>query len=87
MVPEKTRAAQDETSEEQRSGKTPVREGRRAQKGGEQPPRVRGRGARGQLRDARRFCAVVPGLNGVCGLGGLRAAVSVVCAHTQSDLC
>lgn len=46
MVPEKTRAAQDETSEEQRSGKTPVREGRRAPKGGEQPPRAQGRGAR-----------------------------------------
>lgn len=43
MVPEKTRAAQDETSEEQRSGKPPVREGRRAQKGGE-----RGRGAAGR---------------------------------------
>lgn len=46
MVPEKTRAAQDETSDEQRSGKTPVREGRRARKGGEQPPRAQGPGAR-----------------------------------------
>lgn len=45
MVPEKTRAAQDETSEEQRSGKTPVREGRRARRGGEQPPRALGPGA------------------------------------------
>ena len=37
MVPEKTCTAQDETSEEQRSGKTLVRERWRGQKGGEQP--------------------------------------------------
>lgn len=46
MVPEKTRAAQDESSEEQRGGKTPVREGRRAQ--------PRGRRARGAVAAARR---------------------------------
>lgn len=58
MVPEKTRAAQDETSEEQRSGKTPVREGRRAQKGGEQPPRAQGREARWAAgRCATLLCA------------------------------
>lgn len=52
MVPEKTCAAQDETSEEQRGGKPPVRESWRGQKGGQQPPRAEGRV--GQLGDAGR---------------------------------
>lgn len=91
MVPEKTRAAQDETSEEQRSGKTPVRGGRRARRGREQPPRARGRGAlgSGEMPDAfvRLFGTASPCLNGLCLHGGLRAGFSTMYAHTQFDLC
>lgn len=39
MVPEQTCAARDETSEEERRGKTLVRGRWWGQKGGEQPPR------------------------------------------------
>jgi len=46
MVPEQTYAAQDEPSEEQRSGKALVRARWRGQKGGEQPP---GAGRRGTM--------------------------------------
>lgn len=53
MVPEKMCAAQDETSEEQRSRKTLVRERWWGQKGGEQPLREQGRGGVGQLGDVR----------------------------------
>lgn len=60
MVPEQTCAAQDETSEEQRSGKTLVRE-----RGWGQEEGSRAKGHGGQLGDARHifvrlFDAVIP---------------------------
>lgn len=59
MVPEKTCAAREETSEEQGSGKAPVRERWRGQKGGEQPPQAQGRGVCGTAgRCTTYFCAV-----------------------------
>lgn len=82
MVPEKTRAAQDETSEEQRSGKPPVREGRRAQKGGE-----RGRGAAGRcaaLLCGYRCSDSLPEWR-VRAWGGLRAAA--LCVPTRTPIC
>lgn len=60
MVPEKTCAAGDETSEEQRSGKTLVRERWRGQKRGEQPRWEQVREARWTAgRSATYFCAVL----------------------------
>lgn len=52
MVPEQTCAAQDETSEEQRSGKTLVRERWWGQKEGSSPRGSRAKGRDGQLGDA-----------------------------------
>lgn len=79
MVPEKTCAARDETSAEQGSGKTPVRERWRGQKEGSSPRRRRAEGRVGQLGDARhifvRLCgAVIPCLNGVCVFGGAQGS-------------
>lgn len=90
MVPEKTCAAQEETSEEQGSGKAPVRERWRGQKGGEQPPQAQGRGVCGTAgRCATYFCAVTRCSDSlsewrVCVWGGLRAAVSAACVPRDS---
>lgn len=86
MVPDKTRAAQDEPCEEQRSGKTPVREGRRHGREGSSPRGQRARGAVGscQMLGAfvRLFDAVIPCLNGVQCMGGAQGrSQRCVCPH------
>lgn len=90
MVPEKTRAAQDESSEEQRGGKTPVREGRRAQAEGRSPAGA-GPGARWRPPDARRFCAVIRCCDSLsewrlCAWGG-SGQESALCMPTRSPIC
>lgn len=73
MVPEKTRAAQDETSEEQRSGKTPVREGR-----GHREEGSRHGGQPGDAGTERRGAAP----RGAGGSPEMRALVRVRCSDS-----
>lgn len=84
MVPEKTRAAQDETSEEQRSGKTPVREGRRAQRGGSSPG---GSGGSREMRALLRLRCSDSLFEWRVRAWGDSGQESVLCVPTRSPIC